>query len=633
MKDEQKSGGEGSPVLDRDRYIMLYLNRAQWLAYHFNANKEYVQAGRATGKTDFIITPRLIRITESMPRGVSAFLGNSIKQLFSKTLPTAICAIERTTPYREGIHFFRGQPPKKLNFEKPLVIPREWSNILYFINGHIWHCISMEVRASANGQNLCSIIGDEARYLPGDKVKEEVFPAIRGLTFDHPAYSRKNPFYCSYMLVSDAPITAKQAWMQEFEKLQTFTINKQIVKMLADFKMAMSMGVDLSDESVSPTFLKKLKFLQARSTVYFNFSTLENLDILGERYIKDMEMNLSDFVFKTSILNKRAQKVEGCYYYFFDPDGIHGYLPSEKSQMTVLEDNMTTVYKNIYDKKRGYNIDIAYEAPDFDRLSVRRPITSEEKRLGLVSDDFEAADCRMDTDIRPDLPLRISFDWNKGICAVVTGQIYPVSGTDCINVLSARYVKERGKRIRALCREWADYYEPQRLRCNRVLHYYDATAKQGANYADDNFEKTRFYYIVNEELTARGWIVQDMFTGAPPAHYLKYQWMEDFLTGKTKFHLRMNTENCADLVVAMRATSKIIGKQGPMKNKSGEKRDSETGELVLQKVATDKEGEKKETVQDVKQFRTDITDAFDELVMGCHRQDFVFSEVGEPLFD
>lgn len=617
---------------DTSQYIKIYMNPAQWLAYHFNARKMFVQAGRATGKTDFIITPRLIRVTESMPRGVSAFLGCSIKQLYSKTLPTAICSIERTTPYREGQHFFRGQPPKNLNFDRPLVVPREWSNILQFYNGHIWHCISMEVKASANGQNLCAIIGDEARYLPGDKVREEVFPALRGITFDHPAYSPNNPFFCSTMLVSDAPITAKQAWMQEFEKLQTFSVNKEIIKMLGDFQLAQQYGADLSDEELFPKFLKKLKFLQSRSTAFFNFSSLENADILGDRYFRDQQMDLSDFVFRTSILNQRVSKVEGCYYFFFDPDGMHGYLPSESSQLTVLESNMTTVYKNIYDKQRGYNIDIAYDTPDTDKFSIRRPISQQERALGLVSDEFDAADCRFDTDVRPDLPLRISFDWNKGICGVVTGQCYPVSGVDCINTLSSKYVKEKGKRIRALCREWADYYEPQRRRCNKVMHYYDSTANQGGNYADENWELTRFYNIVYEELTARGWEVQNVCTGQPLPHYLKSQWMDDFLTGKTRFHLRMNTENCADLVIAMKATEKIIGKQGPMKNKSGEKRNGETGELVLQKIASDKGADTKQSVEDVKQYRTDITDAFDELVIGCHSKDFVFAEVYEPLF-
>lgn len=94
----------------------------------------------------------------------------------------------------------------------------------------------------------------------------------------------------------------------------------------------------------------------------------------------------------------------------------------------------------------------------------------------------------------------------------------------------------------------------------------------------------------------------------------------------------MNTENCADLVIAMKATEKIIGKQGPMKNKSGEKRNGETGELVLQKIASDKGADTKQSVEDVKQYRTDITDAFDELVIGCHSKDFVFAEVYEPLF-
>ena len=629
MAQDLKGGGAGSADIDKGRYIKLYMNPAQLLAYNFNARQMFVQAGRATGKTDFIITPRLIRITESLPRGVSVFLGNSIRQLFSKTLPTTICAIERTTPYREGIHFFRGQPPKSLNFEKPLVMPREFANVMWWYNGHIWHSISMEIKASANSFNLTAMIGDEARYLPGERVREEVFPAIRGLTYDHPAYSDKNPFFKSYTLVSDAPITAKQAWMQEFEKLQTFTVNKQIVKMLVDMQVAKQYGVDLTQE---PGFIKKLKFYQARSTAYFNFSTLENMDILGDRWFKDMEVNLSDFVFKTSILNQRVTKMEGAYYFFFDPDGIHGYLPSESSQMTVLEENMTTEYKNIYDPKRGYHIDIAYDAVDFDQISIRTPITAEERALGLRSDNFDTADCRFDTDIAPDQPLRIAFDFNKGINSVVTGQVYDVRGVPCINVLSSRYVKERGKRLRALCREWAAYYEPHRRRCNRVLHYYDHNAKQGTNYADENFERTQYHNIVREELTQRGWDVQDEFTGQAPLHHIKYQFMEEFLTGKTQYHLRMNTENCADLVIAMRATQKKIGKAGPMKNKSGEKRNAETGELILQPIASQKGHDQSETVQDVKEYRTDITDAFDELVIGCHKRDFLFAGVDMPLF-
>ena len=611
----------------RDRYIKLYMNPAQLLAYNFNARQMFVQAGRATGKTDFIITPRLVRITESMPRGVSVFLGNSIKQLFSKTLPTTICAIERTTPYREGVHFFRGQPPTKLNFEKPLVMPREFSNVMWWYNGHIWHSISMEIKASANSFNLCACVGDEARYLPGDRVREEVFPAIRGLTYDHPSYSDKNPFFKSYTLVSDAPITAKQAWMQEFEKLQTFAVNRQIIKMLNDLTIARQYGVDLTQEEM----FKKLKFYQTRSTVFFNFSTLENADILGDRWFKDMEMNLSDYVFKVSILNKRIHKMEGAYYFFFDPDGIHGYLPSERSQMTILEDNMTTEYKNIYDKQRGYNIDIAYDAVDFNKISRRIPITEEERAFGLKSDNFEVIDCRFDTDVVASEPLRIAFDWNKGINGVVTGQVYEVQGIPCINVLSSMYVKDKGKRLRTLCKEWCDYYEPQRKRCKTVIHYYDHTAKQGGNYADENYEKTQFHNIVFEELTSRGWDVRNEYTGQALYHHIKYQFMEDFLTGKSRFHLRMNTENCSDLVIAMRATEKIIGKQGPMKNKAGEKVNSETGELVLQAVAGGGDRGIKETVQDVKQYRTDITDAFDELIIGCHRKDFIFADVFEPL--
>ena len=96
---------------------LLYLNPAQLTVYNFGSRTTTVEAGRGTGKTDGLLSPYMIRSTQSMPRGTGLFLGNSIKQLFTKTVPNTITAIERMTGLKEGIHFFRGHAPAKCKFK------------------------------------------------------------------------------------------------------------------------------------------------------------------------------------------------------------------------------------------------------------------------------------------------------------------------------------------------------------------------------------------------------------------------------------------------------------------------------------------------------------------------------------
>ena len=86
----------------------FYLNPAQLTVYNFGARHTTVEAGRGTGKTDGLLAPYMIRCIQSMPGGSGIFLGNSIKQLFSRTVPAIINALERYG-FKEGIHFVRGQ--------------------------------------------------------------------------------------------------------------------------------------------------------------------------------------------------------------------------------------------------------------------------------------------------------------------------------------------------------------------------------------------------------------------------------------------------------------------------------------------------------------------------------------------
>ena len=166
----------------------IYMNPAQRAVYNYRCRNTTVEAGRGTGKTDGLITPEMAGCIQSMPRGTGLFLGNSIKQLFTKTVPKTLYSLERMTGLKEGVHFFRGHAPAKCNFKEPIVKPKVWENCIHFWNGFVYYMISTGVKAAANGMDSCSIIGDECRFMPEGLIKAEILPTLRGINTNHPGF-------------------------------------------------------------------------------------------------------------------------------------------------------------------------------------------------------------------------------------------------------------------------------------------------------------------------------------------------------------------------------------------------------------------------------------------------------------
>lgn len=197
----------------------MYMSHKQQVIYYSGARDQRVLAARRFGKTDGVIGPHCIRVTQSMPQGAGAWMGNSKTQLFTKTVPATIAAIERWG-LKEGVHFVWGQPNKRLNFQRPIVKPKEWSNVISFYNGFVWYLASLEVRGAVNSQTLNFLIMDEARFCKENKLKGEVMQALSGQT--HPLgdwrFSEKNPWYKGTLFVSDAALSIRDNWLEREEE-------------------------------------------------------------------------------------------------------------------------------------------------------------------------------------------------------------------------------------------------------------------------------------------------------------------------------------------------------------------------------------------------------------------------------
>lgn len=642
----------------------IYLTRFQQQSLYMGARDERDIAARRTGKTDGLVAPYVWMTSNSMPGMLGAWVAVSRQQGFSKTIPGTMAAMERMFGFQIGIHMGWGRPPKHV---RPSIFkPKSYENIIWFANGAQWALISLSQTASANSYTFSACVGDECRFFPKKKVDEELMPALSGQT--HPLgdinFSDYNPLYRSTRFVSDASLTAKGSWLErEDEKLdleietgrfkgKTYRwvqneleeyadkviryndllynakktghsprvvsveektiiravalkmlkhegmfrilpnhgkkITKNMVDMAVNYKLVTAEDAELiydyeylitpDEDFEMQMFLRSKKFqddylreLRRSAFVVRRASTLENVDVLGEEYIRQMKRDLPPYTFMVSILNVKIKKSNDGFYSNLDIDHVHGYIPDEidpLSQANFRTEKATGIIG-------GKKITSESYQPDLKELSERN-------------------DCRMDSDCVNDLPLYLAFDYNANINTLVVGQVYQRDGLEAVNVIKSFYVKNERK-LRELVDDFSHYYAPKRAVNRDVVYYYDATAKQGASYA---LTDERFYQAVIKELERNGWNVTAIDMGVPEQHEVKHRIINNGLAGIEYPAIRINQPNNPDLIIALQLCEVSIGYQGFRKDKSQEKKPETEDNLPLQQ-------------------RTDFTDAFDSLYLGC----------------
>lgn len=643
----------------------IYLTRFQQQSLYMSARDERDIAARRTGKTDGLVAPYVWMTSNSMPGMLGAWVAVSRQQGFSKTIPGTMAAMERMFGFQIGIHMGWGRPPKHV---RPSIFkPKSYENIIWFANGAQWALISLSQTASANSYTFSACVGDECRFFPKKKVDEELMPALSGQT--HPLgdinFSDYNPLYRSTRFVSDASLTAKGSWLErEDEKLdleietgkfkgKTYRwvqgeledyadkviryndllynakktghaphvvpaevktmiravalkmlkhegmfrilpnhgkkITKNMVDMAVNYKLVTAEDAELiydyeylltpEEDFEMQMFLRSKKFLDGylrelrRSAfVVRRASTLENVDVLGEEYIRQMKRDLPPYTFMVSILNVKIKKSNDGFYSNLDIDHVHGYINDSGIDPLTMANWSTQKATGIIDGKK---ITSESYQPDLKELSERN-------------------DCRMDADCVNDLPLYLAFDYNANINTLVVGQVYQRDGVEAVNVIKSFYVKNERK-LRELVDDFSRYYAPKRAVNRDVVYFYDATAKQGASYA---LTDERFYQAVIKELERNGWNVTGIDMGVPEKHEVKHRIINNGLAGIEYPAIRINQLNNPDLIIAMQLCEVSIGYQGFRKDKSQEKKPETEENLPLQQ-------------------RTDFTDAFDSLYLGC----------------
>jgi len=544
----------------------VYFNKPQRLTQLIGANISVIVAGRRTGKTDSIAAPFVLRNMQRMPGSTGGIVVPTFKHGLTNTLPGLFAAWKRWG-YIRGVHYVIGRKPPK-TFAKPIIEPAEFEHVISFYNGSCAVIISQDRPGSSNSLTLSWLLIDEAKFIDYNRLKDETLPANGGIKSHFGRHSCNH----SILILSDMPQTQKGSWFLHYKEKMDVEVIRAIEGLVYDiWKLKERMKkIKASGAEVPKAMLYQLRHkdrqlnqLRSVATYYKEYSSIENLQLLGENYIRQMKRDLTPLTFQTSILCQR---------------------------IGIAKDGF---YSSMREKHK-------YDASNFEYLDEIAQSFYEDEDNSQFSIVNSQLDCRADRDCNPLAPICIGMDYNANINWIVAGQ---PSGRR-LNVLKSFYVKFERK-LPALIDDFCQYYAFHQNKT--VIFYYDTTAL-GSNYAVNEQD---FRWVIIHEFERHGWTVIDVYLGNPMRHDEKYLLINQAFAGKQRLMPFFNRQNNDDLILAVQAAGVSRGRNGFHKNKAGEK------------LA--------ETEEDRLEHRTDGTDAFDTLFIGCEKfpqQEYVAVDMG-----
>ena len=497
-----------------------YFNQAQQFLLAMNTRDEIAVCGRGFGK-GAVQAGRLLTGVQGMPGSSGGFVAPSVKRCLTNILPSMLIHLERWG-YKRDLHYIVGRKPwKALHWKQPYFQPANWENTIAFYNGAVCNIISQDRTGTSNSMSLDYLIMDEAKFLDPDQLRNETFPANRG----NQTLFGKFFMHHGMTITSDMPITKKGSWFLKYQE----EMNPELVSSVwfvcrkirtIKKRMALSTAETMRLAGELAQWRSVLNNMRRDCLLYVEFSTLENIDLLGEDFIRRMKRELSPQTFNTAILNKRIRVAK---------DGFYGALDEDIN---------------------------LYTAPDIAYLDNMR----------YDFDKLRKEDCRMDSDLDGSLPLFVAFDANSNFNCVCVGQ--PKNGK--LRVLKSFFAKY-DRKLNELVDDVCEYYKWHKLKL--IVFYYDATFKGTVT----GIKATELYDIVETAFRRNKWMVTSKFIGRPMNHVEKNLLINNMLKGKARHQVLINRDNNEDLIISIESAEVVNGK----KDKSGEK-EVETDEDLLQ---------------------------------------------------
>jgi hypothetical protein len=488
----------------------LYYNRPQLLSKLIQAKEEYAVWGRGTGKSDGLIADRSCHNVHSMRQSTGCFVQHTYQKLLADILPKIISGWERMG-YKRDVHFFIGKrPPKKWKWNEPFKAPISYDYFIPWYTGAGIRLISQDRSGTSNGQDNDWIGGDEIKFLNKKKFEEELIPTNRG-NAEHFGHL---PEHHGITLATDMPIGKAGKWILDKRE----QMDQEQINLILAVQAKILKSKNQTEINKLQRYLMELR----RDSVYYSeFSSFENIHILGIDYIKQQKRILPDLIFRSAILGERIPQIEGGFYGLFDSE-THGYYAHDYSYIDSLD----------------YN---------FEKLSI--------------------PDCRKDADVLKYNPLDIALDYGASINCLVVAQEDSSRDIKEYKYLNSFFTKHPDK-LSDTVQHFCDYYV--HYPCKDINYYFDHTAV-----GTDSERITAYCDIVTEVLEKNGWSVNRVYIGQAPSHHSKYLlWQYAFAGDPRLPKPRFNRENCKYPIISLEQAEVKQGKNGFEKEKKHEQNTS-----------------------------------------------------------
>ena len=477
---------------------------------------------RGTGKS-FGIAMLIRLIVSTMPRSSWVIVGQTYKQILTRTLPSTISGMQTIGLTLDRDYFIKKKPPRALNFVRPYEPPLDYDHYMSFPNGTGFHLVSLDSGGgSSRGLNVDGIIADEGLLINKERYDTDVKATNRG----NKRYFKHVPWHHGEFIFSSMPYNNQADWifqMADYYKEDGYdfeALRNRIIELELEFIKHPDKAYRLSLWEKIYKLKLELKFYKSKAGFFYSEADIfDNIQNVGISYIEEQYRDMADFLFMTEILNKRPRGVEGGFY----PDlsrAVHGY-----------KDSFNNSYLNTFNEP--------------------------------TSADVAEIDCRMDGDLIRGVPLYLAVDWGDKINCASVGQ--HLKSQNEFRFLNALYVK-RPKILDDLGEEFCRYY---RHHNHKVVYFaYDHTGNSGV--ANSNLTYAQQFAKI---LQKHGWKVIMLTKGAAPTHQVKYLLWSRLLrqTDPGTPSIRFNIDNCQALFVSMEQAPAKEGRRGIEKDKGSER--------------------------------------------------------------
>lgn len=375
----------------------IYMNKMQIKASAIDANIMIARVARASGKTEGIFGPRIMRVGWDMPGEKSYLIHKTYVDLLNNVIPglkkyfSTPFGPEQKPLLEEGVDFVVGTSKIPDWFKKPRVPITYPKHSMLLRTGHHLQLVASDQPDSMAGASGVHAFIEEMKHNKGEKLKSRVFPGLRG----GKGKVRRSPYYGGITGVSDTARVdlGEDNWFEEYEKsmdprlinkiwtvfkkvnkhqVKVYKLQKEMEEVKDPAELRKIQGAINYNQKLVDLWMPRLRDMRHAAIYYITASTFVNKDFLGASFFKTQMETLSMDEFLVAICNIAMKKVADMFFSGYNHN-VHGYTDSYKYNSILsfdLKDTFTLTADLLKHFDPNKPLELGYDPGFFSSIVV-----------------------------------------------------------------------------------------------------------------------------------------------------------------------------------------------------------------------------------------------------------------------